>query len=183
MKMTDVHAALAQDRADATDDAGNVVVARHEHVAVWRCLEMEPVDLRDTALTPLSTIAEQRPSQALSYPSRADLCANCRRHVARCANVSSCDFDAALFSDQKCVDDVHARTHVTQQPGKERTRDRRRIHVNDLARELDSDFAHGFINELCLKTTETVRQRHVWLDQIELLDPDRRHIDRATQNS
>src|SRR5262249_42065324 len=65
MKATDVHATLAQDRADAADHAGHVVIARYEHVAVWRRFEMKAVDLSYTSFASLSAIAKERSGQAL----------------------------------------------------------------------------------------------------------------------
>src|SRR5689334_14994536 len=112
MKAADIHAALAQDRADAADDAGHVVTARHEHVAVRCRFEMKAVDLRYTAFAPLSAIAKECSGQALRRLARFDLSMEGRRHVARGANVSSRNFDTTFFSDQERVDDVHARTHV-----------------------------------------------------------------------
>src|ERR1700750_2134006 len=96
---------------------------------------------------------------------RADLSANRGSHVAASADVSRGDFDTALFGDQKCVDDVYASTDVAQQTRKKRTRDRSGVHINYLTRKLDSHFAHCFVDELCLKSPETLRQLHVRLDQ------------------
>ena len=65
VKTTDVHAALAQDRADASNHTGNVMVASHEHVAIWHGLEIETVDLGYAPFSPLPAIAEECSSQAL----------------------------------------------------------------------------------------------------------------------
>ena len=60
MKPADIHAALAQDRADAPDDTGNIVIAGNQHVAVWCCLDIKTVDLSDTPFASLFAIAKER---------------------------------------------------------------------------------------------------------------------------
>src|SRR5829696_4187529 len=65
MKPTYIHASLAQDRADAANHARNIVIARHEHVALRCRLEMKAVDLGDTAFAALLPIAKKRPRQTL----------------------------------------------------------------------------------------------------------------------
>src|SRR6266702_844904 len=109
--------------------------------------------------------------------------ANGGRGIRGGPQVSSCHVDATFLRNQEGVDNIHARAHVTQQTGKKRSRDGRGIEVNDLAGVFESYLAHAAVNELRLKSSQTLRQRDVWLERIQFLSAERRHIDGATQRS
>src|SRR5215813_9328212 len=129
MKPADIDPTLAQDRSDAADYTRHVVIARHEHVPMRRCLEIKTVDLGDTTFASLTAITEQCSGETLRRLAGAYLSAHRGRDVAGGANVSSRDFYATLVSDEKRVDSVHTRAHVAQQSGEKRTRHRSGIDV------------------------------------------------------
>src|SRR5215211_4289921 len=151
MKPADIYAALAQDRADAPDNTGYIVIAGDQHVTVWCCLDKKTVDLSYTSFASLFAIAKERSGYTSSGPSGTYFATNGRRHVSARADISGGDLYASLFCDQKSVDEVHASTDVSQKSGKKCTRNRRCIQVDYLAGEFKSDFTDRLINKLRLK--------------------------------
>src|SRR6185312_1594616 len=99
MKMADVDATLAENRADATDHAGHVMVAHDQHVTVRRSFDVKAIDLSDTTFTRPGSIAEDSTSQGLLATLR-DYAGLDRRHRIRTStNVRCRNCNATFFRD------------------------------------------------------------------------------------
>src|SRR5687767_12852324 len=120
---------------------------------------MKTVDLCYATFAPLSTIPNQVAGQTAARWSSHNFRPNSRNVVSRGANIRRCHFDPSLIGNKKSIDDVDASTDVAQKARQERAGHGSRIQIDDLARKLDSDFIHGLLDELRLKSTQALRQR------------------------
>src|SRR2546429_6525023 len=183
MKAADVDVVLAQDCADVTDDAGHVVIARDEHVAVWNRLDAKAVDLCDASIAAACDAAEECARDRLLAARRQDARADGGSKIAARALVRSSDADSPFLCDEEGVDDVDTRAHIAQQAREESPRDRRSIKLDHLASILKPYLAHSLVNQLRLKSAETFSKRDIRLKRIQHLSAERRHIHLATQRA
>src|SRR5688572_5188725 len=113
MEAADINSALTKNCPHPANHPRHVAISHDNHVAMRQRFDMKAVDFSNASFTVLTPVIEDCARKNLLATVCYDSGSNCRRRVTAGAHVRGRNVDAPFFCDDKAVNYVHARTHVS----------------------------------------------------------------------
>ena len=156
----DVHAGVAEDRADDADHPWAIVVADDEHVRSRRHVARVVVDEHDALL---ATAARQRPGDHVPIAAHGDQV----QEVDRCRRRHLFHFDAVLDDELRCVDVRNGLVaHRTEDPLQHRQRQDAGVVLGEVAFVADLQLRRHTFGQAREQPAERLTQRQERLDAL-----------------
>ena len=175
MEAADVDAIVAEQRADAADEAGCVLVDDVEHVPLEFGLDADAEDFDQ----PRRAGPEQRPGHRTVSLRGRDGNAQQRMIDALAIMAHLAHVEPALFRQERRVDHVHRVRIAPHQPRQHRTGYRLARKLRRRALALDADLGEIAVRELAHERAQAFGQLHIGPQLGRFLGAEARHVERV----